>query len=337
MKVNRKELLNAVVMVKSGVSENPVVEQSGDIVFSEGHIKSYNDEVSIMFPFETDIKGSVPAEEFIKYLNALKDDELDLEVTANELLITSKKSKAGFIFNPDIVLSFNEIEFDNNWLELPDNFIDAIKFSCFSTGTDQSKPVLSNISIDGDKAYSTDGFRMTRYNLSSEIEDTFLINRSLVPDISKINPIDYQINQNWVHLKNKKGVIFSFRVSSFKFPDCNDFLNKFDGEEIKLPLGFAEVLESVGVFSQKATQNDKDIEIVYEKNKVIIRAENLKGWAETEKRVKYSGEAFTMIVKFDFIADVATHRCVVKHDGGKSMLFVSEYYTHLMMLKFKKD
>lgn len=332
MKVDRKAFLKIISMVRAGVSENPVQEQSGDIVFESEFLKAYNDEVSVMFPFETGITGSVPAAELVKYLSAVKDDEVELKLNENEFLVVGKKKKAGFIFNPEIVLSFDEILIDDDWHALPENLITALNFSSFCSGKDMSRPVLTNLCVRGEYLFSSDGFRLMRYKLACEVDEELLIPNAIIGDIARLAPVEYQKVKGWVHFRNSEGAILSFRVQDFEFPDANRLIDEFEGDAIKLPTDLEEVLSAVGVFSQKVVKTDEDVWIHYTKNNVKVRAQNERGWAESEMRVRYVGKPFDLCISLRFINDISGTECEVKHNAGRLYL-AGENFEHLMVLK----
>ena len=97
MKTNRTALLAILQAVKPGLANKEILEQSTSFIFAQGEVLTYNDEVAVRHPLPDDLplEGAVQAKELFALPNKLKDDEISLETTENELLVSGQKTKAG--------------------------------------------------------------------------------------------------------------------------------------------------------------------------------------------------------------------------------------------------
>ena len=90
MKINKSDLVSALEKVKSGLSSKEAILQSTSFAFLGGNVVTYNDEISLSHPVEgLEITGAVQATELYQLLKKLKQEEISLEVSENEILITS--------------------------------------------------------------------------------------------------------------------------------------------------------------------------------------------------------------------------------------------------------
>lgn len=104
MKINRKELLGAINKVLPGIAVgNITVENADTIVFTNGHVYSYNSAISVdaKLPEGVDFKGVVKGQDFYNCINKLPGDEIELEVTESTWEITDDKIKISIKLLPD--------------------------------------------------------------------------------------------------------------------------------------------------------------------------------------------------------------------------------------------
>ena len=87
-KVNRELLLQQLQAVQPGLSDKDVVEQSSCVVFKDGKITTFNDEIACSIKTDVKFTGAVPAKALIELLKKLPEETIEIEPTEGELLIT---------------------------------------------------------------------------------------------------------------------------------------------------------------------------------------------------------------------------------------------------------
>lgn len=95
MKINRTELITALEAMQPGIAKKEVVEQSASFAFQNGRVYAYNDQIAVSHPCPKGLAGAVRAQEFHTLLKRLTDDEIDVEVSANELLVPEWENSKG--------------------------------------------------------------------------------------------------------------------------------------------------------------------------------------------------------------------------------------------------
>ena len=82
MKLNTKDFQEALKIVKPGLARNENIEQSTSFAFKDGHIITYNDNISISHPIDDlDVTGAVIGSTLYDYVMKLKREEMELKIT----------------------------------------------------------------------------------------------------------------------------------------------------------------------------------------------------------------------------------------------------------------
>ena len=79
MRINREELLHQLETVAPGLSQKAIIEQSNCVVFQDGKVQTFNDEVSCCTDCCLKITGAVKAKALLELLRKLSEDQLDIE------------------------------------------------------------------------------------------------------------------------------------------------------------------------------------------------------------------------------------------------------------------
>jgi len=291
--MKKQDLLNALELVKPGLAAKELIAQTTSFVFVDGHIITYNDEISVQCPFaDITFTGAVPATELYTLLNRIKQEDIELEVKDNELHLTSGKSRAGITLMQEVMLPLEEIGNIGKWTALPENFVQAIKMAMYSCSRSLSKPILNCVHVNKEGfVEGTDNYRVAHYKLSSVLPiETFLIPSSTVQALIKMSIKEIAEGQGWIHFKTTEGCVVSCRTMSDKFPKTADVL-AVQGESLTFPSTMVEILDRAMVFAKRDNALDEIIEIDIDKNKIKVKSQNISGWFEEEAPLKYKGNA----------------------------------------------
>ena len=316
MKINKVDLQNALEKVKPGLATKELIQQSTSFAFLNGCVATYNDEIALTHPvLGLEITGAVQATELYQLLKKLKQDELELTVTENEILLTSGKTKAGLTLQTEIKLPLSEVERKSKWKTLPEGFKDALRFAVTSCSRDMSKPVLTCVHVHQEGFIEgCDNYRVARWTLSEEFPTgTFLIPQSSVLELLKLDPVKVALDGGWVHFITEDKTTISCRIIDDKFPDTSKLL-KQSGIEVILPEGISEILDRAMVFSKRDTVLDEDITIILEKNKLRIESKSETGWFKEEvPNDSYKGEELKFDVTPSLLKSILSETNVFEH------------------------
>ena len=178
MKIKREELLNQVSSVRPGLSQREMIEQSSCVVFKDGMMITFNDEVACSLPSCLDIEGAVVAEPLIKILTKLKEEFIEITVEKTEIHIQAgKKKKVGISMDAEIQLPIDAMEIPKKWKKLPDDFADAVHLVKRCAGTKETEFVMTCIHIHPKWMEACDNYQVGRYKMKMDIKNPELVRK----------------------------------------------------------------------------------------------------------------------------------------------------------------
>ncbi len=214
IQVQVKELLKALLIVKPGLAKKEVIEQSTSFALMNGKVVTYNDDITITHPVEgLNITCAIEAELFYKFLQKVKKDSVEIELTDKALKIVSGRMNATFRIDPEIVLPIENLKRESHWKPLPANFVDGLKFVTPIAKNDIFNPIFEFINITkAGYLESSDTKRIARYKTEPLPIDTFLLPKTSAEQVIKINPVKIAFDKTSVHFRNEAGTVIGCRT-----------------------------------------------------------------------------------------------------------------------------
>ncbi len=281
MKIDKLDLQKALAVVKPGLANQDVLEQTTSFAFIGGRVITYNDELSISHPVAgIDFTGVVNAEELYGLLSRLKKEEINVKFDDSELRITCGRVKAGLKLAEEIVLPIEEeIGVIKKWKKIPnpEQFKKHLSFAMKTCGNDMSQLKLTCVSVQKDGyIYGSDGFRMVQCKGESIGVDNFLIPATLVTEVLKINPIEIKIKGAWIHFRSKFDTIISTRMVMDKYISQDQLdivLKNKGGKVIQFPKTIDRIIDLVGQFAKRDFTFDEIIYVLIKDGTILLKAE----------------------------------------------------------------
>jgi hypothetical protein len=194
-----------------------------------------------------------------------------------------------------------------------------------------SMGILYCIHVNKKKLYSSDNYRISRYELSKEIGDTFLIPAKSAEEVSKFKVTEYLLDESWVHFKSDTGVIFSCRIVNGVYKDVDRFF-EVEGKEFTLPENIKKYVDSSLVMADGKREFEKKIEMTISKDQIILRGETETGWIESKVPCQLDlEESFKVTINPVFLNEVLNKSTSIIVREGRA-LFKSENFQHVMVL-----
>jgi len=346
MKINRQELLNILNYCRPGLAVREIIEEAVRFIFTGKEVTTFNDKVCIIAPFETDFACSVHGEEFYKILSSIKEDEVDIEVVDNQMKINAKKTKAGLstiIGEKERVIGLianlqTSTKKKGFWKKLPEDFIKGIYLCMFSASKDMTTGVRCCVAVKGDKIYSTDNLRISKYLLSSETEEMLIPARDAA-ELVKYDVKKYGISNGWIHFITNEGVMFNCRtmVGDYPFGTISKFFREPENELI-IPMEMKEVMKAAAVVAEGDVEIAKTVEVTIEKGKILCKSEDKgKKWMIKEVDFpEYEGDKVLFYVNPGFFAQVLDKSTSLFLVQGEELpdkaVFTNENFQHLLAL-----
>ena len=296
MKVNRLAFVEALNKVMPGIEKEAILlEGANSFMFDEDWIKTFNDSISVSYPFRTGVKCLIKAEEFFKVLSKLEVDEVEMEVNDNKLVLKAGNTRIKMVMMKEDLFLLGDSLFreDNKWFALSDKFKEALRSCVMVSTSDQMYSNLWGVSIGKDGLISSDNFRAAWYHLN--MEEEFVLPVNAAKELARIEDlIEYSQNEAWVHFHNKKGLCFSTRKINNNFPrnDIKGLLDssKFSDEDLYIfPKGMVKLVERVSIFaSPLQDREDEYIQIqLDEEGNLLIKG--LREFGEIEDKIPPDG------------------------------------------------
>ena len=257
MKLDRKELLEALNNVMPGVAKQEVLEQSDSFVFKDNKIFTYNGDICVTcpYPLKEDSSFAIKSKAFFALLNKTKKAEIELLINENSIEIVLLKGSATIPLDNEITLPYDELAIDkiqkSMWVDVPENFIDGLLITHKNCSTDKDRPSLTCVHLCSDYMESANNDTATRFNIEFNILNLDVcIPAVFAKELCKYSPQQMYVRENWVYFKMENNTIFACRRYNTEYPNI-DFLFP-DTEEMQgftLPEKLNELLEKSLIFA----------------------------------------------------------------------------------------
>ncbi len=333
MKISKADLQKALEIVKPGLASTEIIEQSTSFAFVDGRAVTYNDEISISHPIaHLKIEGAVKAEALYQLLDKITTKEIEIESSDKQITLKAGKGRAGLILQQEVTLPLEKID-NKGWHDLPEGFVDAIKFVAFCCSKDTTSPVLTCIHItENGRVEACDNYRAVWYQVDSLPVPTFLLPNSSAQYLIKYPITKIKTGKGWVHFKTDVGTIFSCRIFECVYVDTIELYNLKKPATLRFPKATIEILNRARVFAtQDQALVDEEVELKIVGNKLHIRGESAAGWFEEVANIQHKGEPITLMVNPSFLVDIIKKmmHCNVTKD---KMQFQGENWEHIIAL-----
>jgi len=303
MKIKREQLLNDLNMVKAGLSVREYIEQSTCLVFQEGEVITFNDEVCCRKDIKLNVKGAVQASVLFSILEKMDDEELEVSDGENgELVFSGKRKEFGIVREADIFLPIERVEKPKVWKPLPKEFTEAISLVMQCVSSDDSRFLLTCVHLCPDWVEACDNTQMMRVRVKTGLERSALVRGLSLASMSNLAMVEISVTKSWVHFKNGDGLIYSCRMYDEEYPSL-DALLEVKGHKISIPRGLSEASDRAAVFADRL--GEKLITVLLKDGRMKMRGESVLGWYREIKKVKYIGPPLTFVVSAHLLKHIS--------------------------------
>lgn len=327
------DLKRTLELVKPGLARKELLEQSTSIIFRKNHIFTFNDEVAVVAPLDTGITGAVPSDPLYAFLGKLGEGaDINIESQENEFKFSSGRNRAGIRRDEEIKLPLDEeIPEPEEWEELPEKFLEALRRILFSCSGSGHRPILTCIHITEDWMESCDGYRMTRAKIQWRSEDNLCIVGKNLEKLSQYSPSHFGFSPNWIQFKNKDGVRYAVRIVDGEYPDLDKF-TEVEGEEVEFPPEMENALDWAAIIVDSSIKFTQKIDVSIGKGQCTVKGEGPEGWAEQSVRMKYSGKPIIFQAHPQMLKEMVKLARKITI-GDKSVKIEAEDFVHIVSLE----
>ncbi len=341
LQLSRQGLIDAVNVVKSGISKTPISEQLTHVFFLNNHVGCFSGERFIVREFPTGLTFSVPVAAILPVLERMDGEVVHVSFDGNTVKLTSRRSRSGLTINLDVSVMdpvLQQVNSSGVFQMLPPIFFQGLEFCKFSASEDITQGILSCICTREGVMYSSDDLRITRYNLISGNDSVdFQLNIQVFDAeiLLKNKPLGVRSNGNWTIFSTdpQNGPLTIIGITPFdgEFPNVDDFFT-MEGAEISFPESLPTVVAEVSHFCDGMFTVDKKLKLQITNEKVICRAENQRTWFEKEiAHAQPLDREINIVINPLFFEQILqkTKSAVV---GEDRVFFTSDDFEHVLAL-----
>ena len=258
--MDRKLLIEALGKVMAGVeNKNSLLEGANSFLFDDKWIKSYNDLISVSYPFDSGLSCMIKAAEFYKALNKMKDDNIKMLILDDGKVQISGKSTMMKLACLDAAIIQNMV--DNlaldqlKWAKLDLEFLSALSVAIEFAANNSAMTSMCGVSIGLDGMAATDGSRALFYNMEIRgARKEFFLPLSAAKEIVKLTDLTHlSVDESWIHFKASSGTLFSVHKPLVDFPReaIREFFPEgyFEGKKFSLPVGLEDSIDRASILS----------------------------------------------------------------------------------------
>lgn len=340
MKLSCSGMRDAIAAVLPGAhtAKAKSVNEAFDlVVFTGKHVVTYNDRVSVSYPYVTDFNCAVNAADINSVLKGIRDPEVEVTIDGNDMHIVSDSVDARLTLSAsadsllDIVDKLGAS--GRTFSPVPKDFLDGVKICLFSVSRQASSRVLTCVSIDGSIINSSDDLRISDYTMSEPFdENPFLLPATTCSDLLRYDVKEYCLDGTWIHFRTSHGTIFSCQVVLDEYPNT-DPLFEVDGEAISLPKELKEAAEHVASMTEAVDEGMMTITVRLTSGLITVEGKKARGTLDRKIAYpEYDGPDVVFTSHPAFITDVLDKSTTVRV-GERVALFEAGAFRHVIALR----
>ena len=325
MKLVRKDLLQRLMCVESGLSKREAMVQSSCVVIQAGRFYTLSMEVacSIVSELPPEWEGAVVAEKLIKLLKELPDDEIEFDVQDKILIVKGKSRRMVKIaMEEEVLLAIADVELPKkgDWVALDESFSEAI--GLVSDCTIRKEEFIKEcIHIAPEWLEASDDSRLIRYRVPTFVKESVLVRGESIKSIAQLGMTRAAVTENWLHFRNPMGLRMSVKKFAIdSYPNMSEFLDQ-RGRRIKFSKSLGRAVEMAGIFA-----NDM-VDITVNQDGMTVNGKSAGAESTEECKVLYTGKEFKFSIPPNIMVELTKQsgKCEITEnflrlDGGKFVL-----------------
>jgi DNA polymerase III sliding clamp (beta) subunit (PCNA family) len=317
MKVQREKLLHQLELVSPGLSTRDIIEQSASVIFKDGKVVTFNDEVACSIECGLSVEGAVRADPLLGILRKMPDEEIEVKTSKTHLKLRGSGRGADVVMDDEIKLDIDIIEHPSKWRRLPKKFLQAVSVTKECISRDESKQRLVHLHIRPDAIESSDNYQASRFTLTTKFSAPALIKRTSAFTIEQLGPEKFAETDTWVHFRNAEGLDIACRRYDETYPNLDPFL-EVEGEDTELPEGLEKICDRAEEFS-KDNPDDNQVKVSLKKGELKVVGEGVYGRFFERRRVPYKGSPISFLIPPKLLATIGKrhNRCIVSDERLK--------------------
>lgn len=338
--VKRSEFIEALSAVTVGTGGQMLLEGSLNVVLDDKWMRTYNDFLSVSYPFQSGIRSAVNHEDLMKILNRMEDEELMLQTDEEAPLVIRGEYVKVELPSSDVRIMkyIDDLSLEDlDWQELPEKFMEGLWW-CFFSASRKKEEKNHSIFCTGTDMVSTDNYRVGVYNLEAETEP-FLISASNAMALLKTG-FHFErsvIVNGWIHFEGETGVVVSSRLLDEETYDApkvkgvvDAALEELDKHAYTFPDKFEDVLSRIAVFASSNEVFSELVDVTFSGSEIICEGRKEAGKIKERIPVKEKYPKIEFKIPIFFVRDIL--KITRKFNtSGNFIIFRTPNFTQLIL------
>jgi DNA polymerase III sliding clamp (beta) subunit (PCNA family) len=306
MKMSREEFLQMLEAVEPGIAEQEILEQSKSLVFTDGHVTTFDEELCCRTPtgMNGQLKGAVKAGPVLNLLRKLQDEEIEIIQKDAMVLVRGRQKESGFIMDREVVLPVDSVEKPETWGTLHDDFLDAVALVCGCISTDKEADFsLGCVHIHPKWVEASDTTQIARYRLPTGIQEEILVRGNKLKHVITMGANEFSETPGWIHFRNPRGTTMSCRRYVEEYHDLSPYL-KLQGDPFILPKGLTEAAERAAILAMDSA-DDCLVTVELTTGKVRVRGQGVSGYYTETRKTTYQGRDISFLISPKLLGEIA--------------------------------
>ena len=336
----KKEMIEILSKLKPGLAKREIIEEMVHFTFTGDRVLTYNEEVCISYPFETDFQCSVNAKDMLDALNKAKAETIELDLVEGQLNLTCKDQDVFMNVSQETEIKDKAVEViseaaDDVWKKVPEDFTECMFLTMFSASKQEADGSFQGICVDNVNTYSTDRLRVTRCTMKSPM-DPFVIRAAVAQDLRNYKFTEYNQGDNWINFRTADQVLFSVKKIADDWPveDMQQHL-KLEGTRFRLPESLQVAAHDLITWTEGDMDFHKTVSFIMENNLITLEGKKESGIMRKRVLIEYQSDPIKFLISpvyLSTIMDKGATRIVV---GETRAAFKKENMLHIMQLQAK--
>jgi len=276
MKIETNKLIEKLEVLKDGINENDFSEIGKYLYFTHGKISCYNGRFvfTVNFKrFERDF--AIRYSEFNSIIKNIKNKEIEMEISNENLKITTDKINAELSLNEEVLKTFKDLETEKvEFKKLPDNFNEGLNLTQFCVNKN-STDASAFAHVKENKIYSTDKYRISIFKLKSKMS-AMLLPFDCINILINLKVDEYGEGEKFIAFKKDdvNVLIIKSTITEMDFNKFEEIYNAKKQKSVKLPEEIKDGLHLTEILTDQKNVFAKEIEFEIKNKKCICKSEN---------------------------------------------------------------
>ena len=313
MNINREVLVKALRFARLGTAtRGETLEQSNAFVFVNQKLITFNDEIMTQSDSPMDITAAVLADEFLKVIEKMPDEELDVELKGDEIILKGTKRTAGITAFKEIQLPYDAVPGPDKWSKLGDGVLKMLQQAARTCGTDITQEMTTLVHITPKMIEACDNWRLFRAVMDTGFPEECLLPASSVTQIAQLDLRRVSLHEGWAHFRTADKQIVSIRTSKEKYHEGMDkLLDIGAAQDVRLPKNLADIISRTVVMM--SAEEEPHVRIKLKEGELTVESRKDSGWYRERKKIEYTGDVMEFDVHPKFLVEILqrTHKVQV--------------------------